>query len=225
MAASAYPKIGAKAWATLRDKAVDAPTTKFTPDLVASLMGMASPDSALGNTVRPMRRLGLIDEDGALTDRGKKWRVDESFGDACQEILDEIYPDVLGALTADDGSPDSAKIKTWFAHQGFGQVNARQMAATYVMVAGKRLPETVGADSGNAKPTASPSRKAPRTPSKQKVAEKPQDPETHEPPSPPAKSDSGPTVHLDIQIHIPADATPAQIDQIFSSMAKHLYAK
>lgn len=38
--------------------------------------------------------------------------------------------------------------------------------------------------------------------------------------------DSGhPSVHIDIQIHISSDAKPDQIDQIFASMAKHLYDK
>jgi hypothetical protein len=34
---------------------------------------------------------------------------------------------------------------------------------------------------------------------------------------------SGPTVHIDIQIHISPDSSAQQIDQIFASMAKHLY--
>jgi len=34
-----------------------------------------------------------------------------------------------------------------------------------------------------------------------------------------------PTVHIDIQVHIDASASPEQIDQIFASMAKHLYGK
>jgi hypothetical protein len=34
-----------------------------------------------------------------------------------------------------------------------------------------------------------------------------------------------PNVHIDIQIHISADAKPEQIEQIFASMAKHLYNK
>lgn len=42
------------------------------------------------------------------------------------------------------------------------------------------------------------------------------------PPSPLAQN--GPTVHIDIQIHISPDSTPQQIDKIFESMAKHLYA-
>ena len=36
---------------------------------------------------------------------------------------------------------------------------------------------------------------------------------------------SQPTLHIDIQIHISSEASPAQIDQIFASMAKHLYGK
>ena len=225
MASSTYPKVGAKAWTTLRAKAVGAPSTKFTPDLVATLMDMASPNSALANTVSPMRRLGLIDEDGVLTDRGKKWRVDSSFADACQEILEEIYPEELGALTGDDGSPDAAQVKTWFSLQGFGDANARQMAATYVMVARKQLPESPGADSAKAKPKAPRAKKPAEKSPEQTATEKPLDVVANEPAAPPAKADGGPTVHLDIQIHIPADATPDQIDQIFSSMARHLYAK
>ena len=34
-----------------------------------------------------------------------------------------------------------------------------------------------------------------------------------------------PMLHIDVQIHISADAKPDQIDQIFASMAKHLYGK
>ena len=223
MAANAFPKVTAKAWASLRTKAAAAPSTKFTPASVAALMGMASPDSARVNTVSPMRRLGLIDDEGALTPRGNKWRIDDSFGEACQEILDEIYPAELGVLVDDDGYPDLAKVKTWFDHKGYGESNARQMAATYVMVASKQVPEPPLADGG--KKMAAPKKKDANKPSKVEKSEKTQQAVPHEPSTPPENSNGSPSVHLDIQIHIPADATPEQIDQIFSSMARHLYAK
>ncbi len=35
----------------------------------------------------------------------------------------------------------------------------------------------------------------------------------------------GPSVHIDIQVHIAPESSPEQIDQIFKSMAKHLYGK
>ena len=34
-----------------------------------------------------------------------------------------------------------------------------------------------------------------------------------------------PSVHIDVQIHIDSTASPAQIDQIFASMARHLYRR
>ena len=35
----------------------------------------------------------------------------------------------------------------------------------------------------------------------------------------------GPTLHIDIQIHISAEASANQIEQIFASMAKHVYGR
>jgi hypothetical protein len=168
-----------------------------------------------------MRRLGVFDKDGALTERGNKWRVDSTYAEACQEILEEVYPPDLAALTDDAGAPDSEKVRTWFDHKGFGKSNGGQMASTYVMIATKRPPEA-----GAAEPTKTtakvmsskkpaPTRKASLTNGVSYEAEaKP----SLDPPD-----SRGPNVHLDIQIHIPADSTPEQIDHIFESMARHLY--
>jgi hypothetical protein len=35
----------------------------------------------------------------------------------------------------------------------------------------------------------------------------------------------GPALHIDIQIHISPEASAAQIEQIFASMAKHVYGR
>ena len=74
MASNGYPKVPLKAWRQIpHAKAQSAPTTKFTPEVVAAQAGMASPDSAATNIVGPLRRLGLIDKDGGLTlSRGNK---------------------------------------------------------------------------------------------------------------------------------------------------------
>jgi hypothetical protein len=34
-----------------------------------------------------------------------------------------------------------------------------------------------------------------------------------------------PSLHIDVQVHVSSEASPEQIDQIFASMAKHLYGK
>jgi hypothetical protein len=41
----------------------------------------------------------------------------------------------------------------------------------------------------------------------------------------PPQSRGGPSVHIDIQVHISPEANADQIEQIFASMAKHLYGK
>ena len=174
-----------------------------------------------------MRRLRLVDDEGALTERGNKWRNDSTYADACQEILDETYPDELSGLTASDGSPDKTQLNTWFSHKGFGGSNAKQMAATYALIAGRKPPSALGSPNGKEQnqPSATPKPRRPaRTtlPPKDAVAET----ERTDSADDRHKTDgSGPNIHLDIQIHIPAAATAERIDQIFASMAKHLYRR
>lgn len=109
-------------------------------------------------------------------------------------------------------------------HTGLGDSNAKQMAATYVMIAAKSPPDT-----GNDAPRPQPRRRETNSgPTKKTAAAQPARPETverldSETDGQKGSAKSGPTVHLDIQIHIPAAATAEQIDQIFASMAKHLY--
>lgn len=221
MVATGYPKVTKKAWGILRARAASAPTSKFTPSAVAALMRMSSPESARDNTVTPLRRLGLFDDDGALTDLGNRWRVDATYAEACQEILDAVYPSELGVLVTDDGAADPQRVRTWFDQQGFGSSNARQMAQTYVMIAKKEIPESSGAERAKIPTT---SAKAKATTPGSKRGPKVSKPEPRVPAVPPPAS-AQPAFHLDVQIHIPADATPEQIDRIFASMAKHLYAK
>lgn len=198
---------------------------------------MSSPKSAANNVVSPMRRLGLFDEEGALTSRGNKWRIDGTYAEACEEIVDEIYPDELAGLTDDNGQPDRGAVVTWLQHKGLGESNAKQMASTYVLIASRVPPEPSAV---NTTPKAE--GKSPRQ--KSNAAATSHDKGTvddagtnqHDTSSDAkgalahtsgddgvAKHGIGPQIHLDIQIHIPATADAEQIDAIFASMAKHLY--
>ncbi len=216
-----YPKVPLKSWAKLRARAAAAPSVKMTGDTVAALLGMSSAKSAMDNIVYPLRRLGLIDEEGALTARGAKWRTDGGYSEACDEILADVYPESLSHLAGDDGGPDAAAIRTWFDQQGYGESNAKQMAATYLMIAGKEIPDPPAAS--GAGPKKAPPKKAP--PKKAPAKAEPSESDAREKPGPanPADGSSGPSLHLDIQIHIPPDASADQLDRIFESMAKHLY--
>ena len=219
---SGLPKVGVKPWAALRARAAAAPSTRFTGQTAATLLGMASPDSAVGNVIAPLRRMGLLNDDGSLTERGNRWRVDATYADACQEILDELYPDDLQAFVSADGVPDKSGASTWLQHAGLGASNARQMAATWAMVAAKTPPDPVAPEAKAERPrTTAPKKAASKKFAASPIAEAPVvtssvDRESHK---------QVPRVHIDIQIHIPATATADQIDQIFASMAKHLYSQ
>ena len=214
-----YPKVPQSAWSKLRAKAATAPSSKFTPPTVAAILDMGSPASASTNVVSPMHRLGLIDDNGALTDRGNMWRNDGTYGEACQEILQTVYPSDLAAFTDSSGAPDRAQITTWFQHQKFGDSNARQMAATYAMIAEKKLPEPTEkeqkAQARTPRVNASSGAKAAKTASVKAAGQV-------TPPTP-AQQANRPDIHLDFQIHIAADADGDQIERIFASMAKYLY--
>jgi hypothetical protein len=217
-----YPKLGMVAWRTLRARAAQAPSTKFTSASVAAIMNLKSPASAAQNVVSPMQKLGLIDEHGTLTDRGNKWRNDATYAEACQEILDEVYPPELAGFMTAGGSPDKATVTKWFQHQKFGDSNARQMATTYVMIAEKKVPE---ASDKEAKPRAKRQQasSAAAKVGKPAVNSAGDEAVTTDAPSQAAHLAGRPAIHLDFQIHIAADARPDVIDQIFASMAKHLY--
>jgi len=99
------------------------------------------------------------------------------------------------------------------------------MAATYTMIARKEVP-----DAPTNEPKAG-AKKSPKSAQAKNGKARTADPKSEAagpstpPPSPPtpATSSGGPNIHLDIQVHIPADASLEQIDAIFASMAKHLY--
>jgi hypothetical protein len=217
-AATTYPKLGETVGRTLRARAAQAPSTRFTPTLVATIMNHSSVASASQNAVLPMRKLGLIDDNGALTDRGNIWRNDATYAQACQEILEEIYPHELSGFTTPEGGPDKAVVTKWFQHQKFGDSNAKQMAAAYVMIAEKKVPEVIDKE-------AKPRTKRQQAPSAAAKASKPASDEavTTAAQPRPAQPAARPAIHLDFQIHIAADARPEVIEQIFASMAKHLY--
>jgi hypothetical protein len=234
MPTASYPKVSAKAWNTLRARAAAAPSTKFTPTYVAPMLNLANPKSASDNVLGAMRRLGIITDDGSLTAIGNKWRIDVSYADACQEIIDKVYPEELAGLTDSAGAPDPTKIHTWFQHQGFGGTNAQQMANTYIMIAEKEIPDSVS-ESKRSEPARRSPRKSESARRSRRSAENGKSGETAvlngkavQPeftPPPEISRTDGPNIHLDIQIHIPIEASPEQIDQIFASMAKHLYSK
>ncbi|MYI56962.1 MAG: hypothetical protein F4062_08070 [Acidimicrobiia bacterium] len=219
-----YPRLPAKNWWTLRERFKQTMPGRVDADYLQSVLALTSAASA-GNLIGPLRALGLIDEEGSPTDRALDWRQDDTYKDVCEAMLVDVYPDTLRAAFPDP-STDTGGVTSWFSRNtGAGQGAATGMAALYTLIA--------AADPG-ASPTNAAVTKA--TPTQKKAAAKKAAAKKATPKTPgvsPGSVDEGgeavknrrpdPELNINVQIHISPDASAEQVDQIFKSMAQHLY--
>ena len=167
----------------------------------------------------PLRSVGLIDELDKPTDLANRWRDDTAYTQVAKEILDTVYPKELRDLfptISNDATIES--IKGWMMnHLKVGESAAGSMAAFYLMLLSGKVP-IPGESGSTVKKSAASPRPAPRVKAPPVAAA-----------GIPSTMTKGaqvnesriPSIHVDIQVHIPKDSTPEQLDQIFASMAKH----
>ncbi len=221
-----YPTFPAGNWWTLRRKAQQSPPKQIDVTYLVTVLGLG--DKAAGNLLSPLRKLGLIDEKGQTTPLLHDWRDDGSYTGACKKMFESIYPEELRAAVPGP-NPDSAAVERWFTRTAkIGESASRQMAALYLLLCEADLSKATAANT-NAEKT--PRRRAASDPvaaTKRvastvapKVARAPEAP----PQQPQPQSHEGPTLHVDVNVHIASDASAEQIDQVFASMAKHFYQR
>jgi hypothetical protein len=218
---NSYPLMPKANWWAIRNKFKQTIPTTVTPTYVASIFKM-SPESARKNVLPTLKQAGIIDQDGKPSERARRWRDDEQYPTVCEEIKKEIYPqELLDAVP--DPVADRSGAERWFAnHTGSGQVGVRKMVAFYSLLS--------EADPGKVQEKPPKARAQPAKPKNkgdQTPAGKDKEPELPDPDRSKKdgarKQDEVPSLNINIQIHISSDASPGQIDQIFESMAKHLY--
>jgi hypothetical protein len=189
-----------------------------TGSYLATVLNMAE-NSANANVLPFLKVLGIIDDEGKTTERAKLWRDDHHYPEVCSAILKDVYPkELLDAVP--NPTEDREAAERWFARQsGAGEAAVKRMAALYSVL--------VDAD-------ASKQPDQEKTTSVKKVT-KPQAKTTTQVKetrsnasglfAPPPTPSIGPGVHINLEIHISADASPDQIDLIFAAMAKHIYKR
>lgn len=213
-----YPRLPAKNWWALRDRFRQSVPRQVDSDYLQSVLGLSSTASA-SNLIGPLRTLGLIDDDGHPTQRAQDWRLDDTYAGVCAEMLSDVYPDSLRSAFPEPWT-DAVGVTAWFSRNtGSGQGAATGMASLYTLISqadseGGRAVVTAGA--------AGKRKAAPRKP-----------PAGRTTPAPSKNSDTAtggrsrrpePEVNINVQIHISSEASAEQVDQIFESMARHLYA-
>jgi len=217
-----YPTIPAKQWWGLRNKFKQSIPPNVTPGYLAAALGMGE-DSAKANVLPALIALKIIDQEGKPLERAKQWRDDEQYATVCEQIRQEIYPsELVHALPP--SSPNREAVERWISNRtGVGENAAGKMASLYLLLceadqkAGQEIMPT---------PT-KPSKPRPVLIAKTRKNTIERVPtSTKSTPTLTQKTVSisrpVPSLHIDIQIHIAADASNAQIDQIFASIAKHL---
>lgn len=230
-----YPVINLAVWRALRKKIQEnAPKGVITPSYLSSLLNYDP--KAAGSLLAQLRRVGLVNEDGRLTDRAFSWRNDSEYKAVCEEILDEVYPQELRDLFH-DASAQRQNVEQWFTNntkQGKG--TASNYARFYMLLLESdpakldAVPSPKSNGAVNGKRSQSSSGASTQRSSRANARSSSEAPHEATQEEEPPKADSRasvshsiiPTLHLDFQIHISADSSPEQIDSIFASMAKHL---
>lgn len=225
-----FPMMPEKSWWALRQQFKKTIPSTLSVSYLKSLLGLTSDQSAR-NLLSPLKQMKIIDDDGKPSPRANDWRNDNKYQTVCQEILQEIYPCELLELCPEK-AVDSSAVKNWFMDVcAVGASAASKNAATFVMLKSGEIK-----DSTNTKTTTKKSAKVKttsKTTSDEKFTNKspmsnntPPVIDSHHPmPSANETSETVPSVHIDLQIHISPEASPSQIDAIFASMAKHLYGR
>lgn len=224
-----YPYLTPKAWWDLRRRfKATMPRGEVNAGYLASVLGIG--EGAAGNVVPSLRALGLIDDANRPTDRANDWRDDERYREVTEAMFVEVYPQALRDV-APSPDPDRDTVERWFMREtGAGEGAAAKMALLYLLLAAgdpdaeakiAERPQTTRQGPGDAKPR-------PRTSRREGTAVSgaaPAGQDAARSGSTTGARHSTPSIHIDIQVHIDPAATAEQIDEIFASMARHLYER
>lgn len=232
---TSYPYMSANQYWGLRNRFKRTVPGTVTLDWVIGALDTTR--NGAGNVLPQLRLLGLTDADNKPTDLVHDFKDDDTYPSAAQRILEAAYPTALRDAH-DDPTADPAKVAGWFSRNArTGERAALNQAKLYLLILGATLP-----DPEEVAPKPKPVRSAQRKTGSQSVASKKGEEQTVVPPPAPVDHSSDtqgtgtgtgtgtggrgrPNLHVDLQIHISADAADAQIEAIFASMAKHLYGK
>ena len=216
-----YPNLPETNWWTLRRRFQQTMPREVDASYLATVLHIS--EAAAGNLVPPLRTIGLIDDEGHPTDLALAWRDDEQYRHATTQMLESVYPQGLRDA-APPPHPDRGAVVGWFSRTtGAGQAATERMARLYLLLAaGDPLAGTQTPGERPTRPAQSAAQ--PRTRQRQASTPTPATTTVSTPPGQPsARAAAQPSVHIDIQVHIDPAATAEQIDQIFASMARHLY--
>lgn len=211
-----FPQIPRPVWYGVRTMFNKSLSRKLDENSLAASLDVQP--SAARQYLVELKRVGLLTDDGAATDLAGKWRQDDLYAEATEEILRTAYPSSLVDL-APAGSADRAVVERWFKNQGLGEGTAKNKAATYLMIANGGIAFEPPVSSGESQ--RKPRLRAPKSNEGSKGSSADVG-ETKGAGKPAVAMDVMP-LNVNVQIHISADASSDQIEAIFSAMRNYLH--
>ncbi|MDW8213783.1 MAG: DUF5343 domain-containing protein [Roseiflexaceae bacterium] len=242
-----FPMLPERWWWALRDRFKQTIPSSLSDSYLATVVGVKS--NTVNKIALPaLRKIGIVDSSGKVNqDFAIRWRDDAQYPSVCEDLLRTLYPqELLDAVP--DPILDREAAERWFANKtGAGKSAVTKMVAFYQLLTKKDPSKTRSTKSKAPKSMSSSNarsyssrdanvrRGVVKTGSKTinnsrtvlpRAEDHDQSPDNM-PVSVPMNNETGsqsmPSLHIDIQIHISPEATPEQIDSIFKSMAKHIY--
>ena len=213
-----YPQIPSTVWWGTRQILKNSPNVGINVSLLCAQLEVQ--ETASKQYISQLREIGILNDENRATPLANRWRMDDTYEEAVNEILEKCYPEDLIALWKNNPN-DRKKIATWFMNHGLGEGTAKNKSATFLLIGGPIFNKT--GQTAEKKDPASGSEKRNLTASKPKEAQTP---------TQSTKTNSQRGGHLDrtefplninLQIHIGADAGSEQIEAIFSAMRRYLY--
>lgn len=219
-----YPQIPSTVWWGVRAILQRTPNATIDERLLGVQLGVQ--EAAARAYITELRAVGIINEDGKATPLAHKWRLDDSYAEAVEQLIQDTYPEGLVHI-APPGEAERQKVVSWFQREGLGHGAAGNKAATYLLLSSPTPNEAPRAGAkaaqGEQPPRARPARQAASSPVKTK----------DEGGRTPARRGNGEQrntsgadafpLNINVQIHISADAGTEQIESIFQAMRRYLY--
>ena len=142
MAGETAPVLNGTVWWSLRQQ-FSRTLPKFVSETYLATV-LSLKEGPARNVLRNLKLLGLVDEENRPTDLAIRWRDDEQYAAACEEIAERAYPDELRAAVPRP-NPDPTAAAQWFQRsRRLGDGGAKNAARTYVLIASAELHDEAG---------------------------------------------------------------------------------
>lgn len=224
-----YPQIPSTVWWGLRSILQRTPNATVDERFLGVQLGVQ--EAAARQYITELRSVGILTEDSKASSLAQKWRLDESYPGAVEELIAAAYPEGLIAV-APPGEGDRQKIVSWFLREGLGQGSAGNKAATYLLLSSPVPNEaparpgtrTSGDETGKRKAAATkPTNRRTAPPTQVQASNISAADEFSEKNSPNSETARNFPLNINVQIHISADAGSDQIETIFKAMKRYLH--